>query len=521
MYSQNSFCQYQNILINSSLYPNESSIIINPININNIVIGSNIRASTNTGSGFFYSLNGGWNWNSSPLYSSVSSPCGDPVIIVDTSGYFYYITLSGSESDSTSCLQILKSTNNGVNWNEGYLLGNNSRALQDKPWGCVDWSNSIYRNNIYITWTEFSFYHGYYPMDSTIILFSKSTDAGQSWSQPLRISKRKGDARDSCNTVEGAVPCIGPNGEIYVSWSGPIIRNSQYGIFFNKSTDGGITWLDSEKVATFQPGGWDYIIHGIDRVNGFPITACDISNGPYRGTIYINFSDQRNGVTDTDVWLIKSTNGGTNWSSVKRVNDDAPGKHQFLCWMTVDQSTGYIYIVFYDERNLPDYYANFYLARSTDGGETFQNVKISSSPLFVYGGFLGDYTSVSAVNGHIRPVWSNMTNHSIYTAIVDTFYTIGINNNEEIIPGFFKLYQNYPNPFNPVTKISYDLPKSGFVSLKVYDMLGREVTTLVNEVKKEGSYLVDFDGSNLASGVYFFKLKSNDFVDIKKMILLK
>jgi hypothetical protein len=134
---------------------------------------------------------------------------------------------------------------------------------------------------------------------------------------------------------------------------------------------------------------------------------------------------------------------------------------------------------------------------------------------------LGDYTSVSAVNGHIRPVWSNMTNHSIYTAIVDTFYTIGINNNEEIIPGFFKLYQNYPNPFNPVTKISYDLPKSGFVSLKVYDMLGREVTTLVNEVKKEGSYLVDFDGSNLASGVYFFKLKSNDFVDIKKMILLK
>ena len=90
-----------------------------------------------------------------------------------------------------------------------------------------------------------------------------------------------------------------------------------------------------------------------------------------------------------------------------------------------------------------------------------------------------------------------------------------------IIPTEYALRQNYPNPFNPVTKISYDLPKQGFVSLKVYDMLGREVVTLVNEVKKEGRYLVDFDGSNLASGAYFFKLKSNDFVDVKKMILLK
>jgi hypothetical protein len=90
-----------------------------------------------------------------------------------------------------------------------------------------------------------------------------------------------------------------------------------------------------------------------------------------------------------------------------------------------------------------------------------------------------------------------------------------------VIPVFYSLKQNYPNPFNPVTKISYDLPKAGLISLKVYDMLGREVITLVNEVKKEGSYIVDFDGSNLASGAYFFKLKADDFVDVKKMILLK
>jgi len=89
------------------------------------------------------------------------------------------------------------------------------------------------------------------------------------------------------------------------------------------------------------------------------------------------------------------------------------------------------------------------------------------------------------------------------------------------IPNEFKLSQNYPNPFNPVTKIQYDLPVTGFVSIKVYDVLGKEVYNLVGEEKKAGRYLVDFDGSSLGSGVYFFRMKVNSFTDTKRMILLK
>ncbi len=88
-------------------------------------------------------------------------------------------------------------------------------------------------------------------------------------------------------------------------------------------------------------------------------------------------------------------------------------------------------------------------------------------------------------------------------------------------PVSFKLSQNYPNPFNPVTKIAYALPKSGLVTLKVYDILGKEVATLVNEVKNTGSYSVDFSASGITSGVYFYKLESNGFSDIKKMMLIK
>jgi hypothetical protein len=88
-------------------------------------------------------------------------------------------------------------------------------------------------------------------------------------------------------------------------------------------------------------------------------------------------------------------------------------------------------------------------------------------------------------------------------------------------PKEYKLSQNYPNPFNPITKISYTLPKSGFVTLKVYDLLGKEVMTLVNENKLPGNYFVDFNGSSLPSGTYFYKLIVNGFIDTKKMVLIK
>jgi len=89
------------------------------------------------------------------------------------------------------------------------------------------------------------------------------------------------------------------------------------------------------------------------------------------------------------------------------------------------------------------------------------------------------------------------------------------------IPDQYSLSQNYPNPFNPVTKINFAIPKQGFVTLKIYDVLGREVRTLVNEVKSAGQFLVDFNASEFSSGVYFYRLESEGFSDIKRMMLIK
>ena len=89
------------------------------------------------------------------------------------------------------------------------------------------------------------------------------------------------------------------------------------------------------------------------------------------------------------------------------------------------------------------------------------------------------------------------------------------------VPEKFALSQNYPNPFNPSTTINFDIPKDGKVSLRLYDMSGKEVATLVNEYKTAGYYSVTFNAANLSSGVYFYSITANNFTAIKKMMLIK
>jgi hypothetical protein len=98
---------------------------------------------------------------------------------------------------------------------------------------------------------------------------------------------------------------------------------------------------------------------------------------------------------------------------------------------------------------------------------------------------------------------------------------VGVEEPEPGIPEEFGLSQNYPNPFNPATKISFSLPKAGNVTLVVYDILGREVATIVNEFTTAGNHTIDFNASNLSSGVYLYKIQAGDFTETKKMMLIK
>ncbi|MCE3280055.1 MAG: BNR/Asp-box repeat protein [Bacteroidetes bacterium] len=502
------FSQFTNVLISDQNSPQEISIRINPKNPSQVVAGANLNNVYN-------SNDGGITWNIGILTEPTYGVWGDPIIFTDTAGAYYYSHLSNPASGNwIDRIVFQKSLDGGATWSSGTYTGLNGSKAQDKEAVIV---NSV-TNEIYVTWTQFDNYGSSSPLDSSVILFSKSADAGATWSTPVRINAEAGNCVDSDSTMEGAIPMIGPTGEIYVIWTGP------NGLVFNKSLDNGITWLPHELPIISTPGGWDYNISGLQRCNGLPQAICDLSPGPNYGTIYINWTDQRNGTTDTDVWLLKSTDGGTTWSSPVRVNDDMPGKQQFLTWMDIDPTNGYIYCVFYDRRNYPvtSQQTDVYLARSVDGGNSFTNFKINDNSFVPSPSiFFGDYIGISAYNNMVRPAWMQYAGGlSVWTALVDG---VTLSMDEPMRNNYSPvLQQNSPNPFQENTWIKFDLKKTGTVDLIVYDILGNKVATLYeNEKFPEGNFDYIFNASayNLNQGIYYYSLRCDEYRVTKKMIV--
>ncbi len=248
--------------------PCEPSIFINPTNPDNIVAGAILDS-------YHYSFDGGKTWKTKTLRSQ-HGVYGDPCITADRLGNFYYFHLAdpdGSNWGSKRFLEsivVQKSTDGGKTWNDGTAIGLNPPKQQDKEWAAV----SPLNNTIYTTWTQFDTYGSKSPDCQSLILFSKSTDGGASWSKPTTLSQLPGNCIDDDDTVEGAVPAAGPNNEVYVAWG------YDEKIFFDRSLDQGNTWLGEDIVVTSQPGGWNMDIPNIGRCNGMPVTRIDLSDSP-------------------------------------------------------------------------------------------------------------------------------------------------------------------------------------------------------------------------------------------------
>ncbi|NWG28756.1 MAG: T9SS type A sorting domain-containing protein [Ignavibacteriaceae bacterium] len=266
------------------------------------------------------------------------------------------------------------------------------------------------------------------------------------------------------------------------------------------------------------------------RVNGLPNIAIDTTGGPRHGWIYI-ITTQKNlspAGSDPDVILNRSTDGGLTWSSGIRVNQDAVnnGKIQYFPAVHVDKQGG-LNVIFYDDRNTTSDSTGVFLARSEDGGNTWKEFQISDKnfkPLPIGGlgqGYQGDNISITSGNNKLWPVWmDNRTGiYQIWTSPIE-ISSVDVETTPEIISEF-RLEQNYPNPFNPSTTLSFVIGQRSLVSLKLYDVLGNEVATLINEEKPAGSYEIEFNANDLSSGIYFYQLRAGLFVDTKKMILLR
>lgn len=416
--SANAQSEYKNVeLVSgkgrfSSFDPSEPSIAIDPTNPKNMVAGSILN-------NVYKSSDGGLTWDHDVLKSS-HGVYGDPTIVASPKGDFYFLHLGDPENKGWSSARLLESiviqqlidkkfSCNKKCWTDGIAIGTNAPKDQDKQWATTSKDGS----EIYVTWTEFDKYESAAPNDHSRILFSKGKKGESSFSKPVAISDVVGGCLDDDNTVEGAVPAAGLNNEVYVAWA------HQENIYFNKSLDGGNTWMSKSRVVMSIPGGWNQEIPGVYRANGMPILLSDLSNGPNRGTLYLCWSDERNG--DVDVFVSSSKDGGDHWTEAVRVNNDDTHTQQFFPWMTVDVVTGNLHAVFYDRRNHSDFNTDVYLASSVDGGKTWTNERISEKPFETNAAvFLGDYNNISAVNGVVRPIWTRIDNYrtSVWIAII-------------------------------------------------------------------------------------------------------
>jgi len=379
----------------------EPAIAVNPSNPNQVVAAAGGRWAA-------YSTDAGRTFAPVQPGGARGLAGGDVSLAFDDKGNVFLSFLSIDKNGLTSYwghgpgangIWVRRSRDGGHTWEDdavGVKVWKGDEAeikLEDMPRIWADTQpSSPYRGSLYIAWIEWQ-------IDKSIVLFSRSIDAGRTWSEPQRISTRAGWPRDDNGAVVGIIGTVAADGTQYVVW------NEGLNVTLAISRDGGRTFEPSHPVFDVGPpyfggaGG----IPGVSRAMGFPQVGVDRTGK----TLYVTWSDFRHG--DVDVFISRSADGGQTWTSPQRVNDDPlhDGADQFLQWMAVDPTDGAVYVQFYDRRDDPGNRRTFVtLARSIDGGRTFNNYRWSDEPFEGENAFLGDYEWLTAYGGRVFGVWA-------------------------------------------------------------------------------------------------------------------
>jgi hypothetical protein len=486
--------------------PEEVSIAINPKNPSEIIGGANLAS-------LYKSNDTGRTWKRQVLKCKAYNVYGDPMVFWDTLEYAYYMHLSFPNPKITpggswvDRIVLNKSANHGETFTDCYGFGKNEKKVQDKHWAAVDPKT----NFIHATWTQFDKYESKDPRDSSVIRYSISKDNGLTWEEPKRINFYPGDCLDGDNTVEGAVPCVGPNSEVYVAWAGP------KGLVFNRSLDTGKTWMQKEIIIDSIYGGWEYKVDGIFRANGLPFTACDLSGGEHNGRIYVCWGDEKHGKNNKDVFISYSDDGGLTWCDRILITYYPNHREQFMPYMTIDQKTGNLYVLYYDRKNsFKGTDTEVCLAVSRDGGKTFNHHTVSNQPFPTFKNvFFGDYIGCSAVNGIIRPIWMETDADkklSVYTALLTD--SMLLNESPKQFNYFNKEKTIY---YSEKTKVPITLSKESNCSVVLYDPMDSSFSKVINEnvkfIKGENKIELYFKNMELPNKTYVLMLYNNNSQD--------
>jgi hypothetical protein len=402
----------------------ENSVFVNP-NDNDFLLNSNNstawpNAGNLYGANAFLSADGGNTWGGT-AQGAGGGNSGDPTTAINLDGsrmYVNYITNPGG-------MGIAISTNNGATWSP-VTVAPNPGSLADKNHMWIDNSPvSSYLGNLYIAWTDFG------GSNNNNIVLKASTNGGANWGTGINLSS----AVNAGSHNQGVNIQTGPNGQVYVIWS---IYDSwpqdEKAIGFTKSTNGGTSFAPATRIINNTKGIRNSGVGKSMRVNSFPSMAIDISGGSYNGNLYVVWTNIGvpgvNTGTSADVYMIKSTNEGATWSTPIRINQDPTGlgKKHYFPWITCDPETGILSVIFYDDRNTTSAQCETWCANSSDGGETWEDFKVSDvafTPTPIPGlasSYMGDYLGITARGSKVYPAWTD-TRNSLYMTYVSPYVT--------------------------------------------------------------------------------------------------
>ncbi len=451
-----------------------------------------------------FTSNSGNTWN--PQTSGTTNDLTDVVVFNNSDGPAWIVGKGGT---------ILKSTDLGITWtavsspttadlysvsfsdtSRGWISGAGGIVLQTvdggNQWNIEDVGTSVNLNSIQFLKGSFFFLFGWVVGDAGVIKYTNDA---------------------------GATPWMSQQSNTTNNLNAVFFRNSDRGLsvgsngFITRTTDGGVTWqtknsgvtVDLEDVYTVGSEGWAVgdsgeILHTINSGDLW----LQQSSGTMARLRSIAYQDLNHiwvvgdggkilfGGTSSQFVVVTSPDGGEEWTV---------GEQRTITWIS-------------------DNIDSIKIEYSTNNGTSW-SVIINS--VFAkdesYEWIIPNTTSAQCL---VRI--TDVTNSVVTDESNGTFSITPVTSVEDFTSGLpeeYALFQNYPNPFNPATNINFSIPTSGFVTLKVYNIQGKEVTTPVDGEFAAGNYQITFNGNGLASGMYFYKLTSESFTEVKKMILMK
>lgn len=391
---------------------NEHSINVDPSDRNHLIAGGNDDRSGYYTCAFYSTRDGGKSWSELffPIPPGGFGFAGDPGTAIGPQGESYFSAIASERNYGFSSLFVGHSPDGGLTvptWVEA--VDSPPGGFQDKQFIVSDQTTSPLSGAVYMVWTRISISFGTYSIYAVT-----SYDQAATWTSPVRVSEG--------TLCIAACPAVGPNGELYVAWFNYATSKIQVDV----SYDGGMTFSTDVDAASV-----NYVTgipNGTFRANSNPSLDVDTSGGPYHGNLYLCWANDMG--AHTDVQFSRSSDGGATWSAPQTVNDDGTATSQWSPWLDVD-ANGNVIVGFCDRREDPnDRSIGFTIARSADGGATFQpNVRVADQSFdpntYANGNFIGDYNGLAASDRTIHPLWTdgrNATNDAFTSRVQLDFY---------------------------------------------------------------------------------------------------